>query len=132
MVIHTRLFCAFALGPLVCYLLFGMPTQQFELSKQIALSVLVYPILEELAFRGFIQTSLLNYTRHEIISGLTYANVITSAMFSAVHLFAMSWDKAILVFLPSIIFGYFREVKNEVVTPISLHVFYNLNFIVFN
>ena len=87
---------------------------------------LLYPVVEELCFRGFIQTSL-----HKIpvltisLFGLGYANILTSILFAALHAIYQPFFMAILIFVPSLVFGYFRDRYNSVVPAIMLHIFYN-------
>lgn len=128
----VKLVCAFVLGPITCLLLFGFPEGCCGPIKVLLLTALIYPVLEELTFRGFIQTSILSFTTEKVVWELSFANLFTSLIFSSAHLIYMGWDKAILVFLPSLIFGYFRESTSGMAAPIGLHCFYNFNFIVFN
>ncbi|MDX1497490.1 MAG: JDVT-CTERM system glutamic-type intramembrane protease [Salinisphaeraceae bacterium] len=89
------------------------------------LLALVYPVLEEIVFRGLIQDSLserLTIWRFQLISK---ANLLTSLAFTALHFFSHPPLWAASVFLPSLLFGYFRERHNSLVSPITLHAFYN-------
>ena len=56
---------------------------------------------------------------------LSKANVLTSLLFTALHFFSHSPLWAAAVFLPSLVFGHFRERHNSLVSPIILHAFYN-------
>lgn len=93
------------------------------------LSALVYPVLEEIVFRGGLQTVLL---RQSYLAGrwfgLSRANVVTSILFAAFHLFAHTPQWAAAVVVPSLIFGYFRDRHDSVTGPIALHVFYNAGY----
>jgi len=93
--------------------------------------VLVYPILEELAFRGALQGMLLEtrFGAGELLSGTTLANVLTSLLFAAAHLINQPPFWAMLVFFPSLVFGYFRDRTGFVSVPIILHCWYNLGFV---
>jgi len=90
----------------------------------------IYPILEEVVFRGALQGWLRKRDRmlHNW-RGLTLANVITSIAFSASHLFWNSMGLSIAVFAPSVIFGFFRDRYDHLHTPIALHIFYNAGFV---
>ena len=93
------------------------------------LSVLLYPILEEIVFRGFLQGSLVRWS---VLKGgflrLSIANIITSCVFSLVHLINHEPIWALLVFFPSLIFGYFKDRYQAILPCIILHQFYNVVF----
>jgi membrane protease YdiL (CAAX protease family) len=94
-----------------------------------AIPALIYPILEEIVFRGGLQTVLLRYSRgSKRWGGFTVANIITSAVFSALHLLSHAplWSAA--AFLPSVVFGYFRDRHSSLISPMALHVFYNAGY----
>jgi membrane protease YdiL (CAAX protease family) len=56
---------------------------------------------------------------------LTAANVLTSLVFVAAHFFYSHWIWALLVFFPSLVFGYLKERHQSLVSPIIMHAFYN-------
>jgi len=90
------------------------------------LSAVVYPVLEEIVFRGGVQTYLLGRPRlGRCRFGISGANVLTSLVFSLFHLVAHAPLWALAVFVPSLVFGYFRERHDSLKSPIALHVFYN-------
>jgi membrane protease YdiL (CAAX protease family) len=91
--------------------------------------VLIYPIVEELSFRGVIQGVLLHGTHHrEMLPGVTVANGVTSLLFMAIHFVHHPPLWAAAVAIPSMIFGYFRDRLGSVMPAIFLHGFYNLIF----
>jgi len=94
------------------------------------LLVLVYPLLEELVFRGLIQDALIRKAPCQTsYMGITVANVCTSMLFAAAHLYAHPALMAALVFVPSLIFGYFRDRFHGWLLPsIILHIYYNLGY----
>ena len=93
-------------------------------------SVLLYPVLEEVVFRGLIQHQL--YHRKSVFRkqqlGVSLANLATSVLFSAFHLINQDPTWAIAVFIPSLIFGYFRDRYDSIFPSVVLHIFYNLGF----
>ena len=93
--------------------------------------VLIYPILEELVFRGWVQEVITNRIKQNLLFQLSYANIITSILFVSLHLFNQPVFWALLVFFPSLIFGYFKDRTNSVLPSIILHVFYNAGFFYF-
>ena len=89
--------------------------------------VLVIPILEELVFRGLVQEYIYQHTK--IRWGLlSVANLITSLLFTVMHFLFHAPLWAVAVIFPSLVFGYFRERHVSLVTPIILHIFYNLGY----
>ena len=93
-------------------------------------SILFYPVIEEMSFRGVIQGVLRHGTvwRHGW-RGITWANLLTSSLFAAVHTIYYSPSWAILIFFPSLVFGYFRDRTGSVGVSIFLHMFYNFCFL---
>ena len=93
---------------------------------------LLYPVIEELCFRGFIQTGLRKVPLLKSSwFGLGYANILTSTLFAALHVFYQPLHMAILIFIPSMVFGYFRDRYNSVLPAMILHVFYNSGWLMF-
>ena len=93
------------------------------------LLVLVYPVLEELVFRGLIQGWFCQTQLGKRRAGfVSVANLLASTLFVLFHLIAHSWLWAISVFVPSIIFGYFRDKYHSVKPAILLHVIYNSGY----
>lgn len=123
---------ALALAPLVwgaLYLWQGSSGAPLDL-KLFIMVCLVYPVLEELAFRGFIQSWLLDYPlfAKNIVAKLSAANIVTSLVFAAAHLFGQPPLWAASVFFPSLVFGYFRDRTQRVLPGILLHCWYNAGF----
>lgn len=90
---------------------------------------LVFPVLEELAFRGFLQSTL--YGTHwgaQTKLGISHANVLTSVAFAAMHLMQHSPLWAVLTIFPSLIFGFFRDRYGSTTPSIVLHIFYNAGY----
>jgi len=90
------------------------------------LLVLISPVLEELVFRGLLQGWLCQFQFGVRRFGfVSFANISTSILFSLLHLISHPWFWAVAVFIPSIIYGYFRDKYQSVIPAIILHVFYN-------
>lgn len=119
------------LGPLVTVLLGvaldRLHAPQFDLAM-LVLPVVVYPVLEEMAFRGFIQEWLLQRSKKQLILGVSVANMITTSLFVAAHLVYQPLFWALLVAIPSLVFGWARDRYNSVIPSIILHAFYNVGF----
>ncbi|MDQ6996503.1 MAG: JDVT-CTERM system glutamic-type intramembrane protease [Mariprofundus sp.] len=94
------------------------------------LLVMLYPVLEEMVFRGLIQGELMRRTAFKRqFLGITRANILTSTVFASAHLFTHPPGMAALVFLPSLAFGYFRDRHDGWLLPaILLHIYYNLGY----
>ncbi|HVK56820.1 MAG TPA: JDVT-CTERM system glutamic-type intramembrane protease [Burkholderiales bacterium] len=90
---------------------------------------LVFPVLEELAFRGFVQKALYD-TRwgKKNWLGFSAANLLTSMIFAFAHLARHSPMWSALAFFPSLIFGFFRDRYDRITPSILLHVFYNAGY----
>ena len=97
---------------------------------QFLLLVVIYPVLEELVFRGALQGWLRsrNWGMHEW-SRVTSANAITSVAFTLTHFIVNPVLLSVSVFIPSLIFGYFRDRYDRLHASIVLHVFYNAGYI---
>lgn len=90
---------------------------------------LVYPVLEEIAFRGLLQELVRERVSSASIGPLSYANLFTSVVFTALHFIYHPPLWAALVLLPSLVFGFFKDRTGALVAPIILHVFYNAGFL---
>lgn len=91
--------------------------------------VLLYPTAEEVVFRGAVQTTLRRSTwASGSWYGLTRANIITSLLFATLHFFFHTPVWAALVFVPSLVFGYFRDRHDSLCSPIALHIWYNSGY----
>jgi len=93
------------------------------------LPVLIYPVAEELVFRGLIQELLQEYLGAGRLGPLSVANLLTSCLFTGLHFLYHPPLWAALVFFPSLVFGFFKERTATLTAPIILHVFYNAGFI---
>ena len=94
------------------------------------MAIVVYPVLEEIVFRGGIQGYLLSHPAlARSIVGISLACVLTSVLFAAAHLLRQPPLWAALVFLPSLIFGWARERHDSLVSPTILHMSYNAGFV---
>ncbi len=89
--------------------------------------IVFYPVIEELAFRGVIQEYIATKTKqYPSFFYLTVANILTSVLFVLMHFVHHTPIWAMLVFIPSLIFGYFKEQYKHIVPSIFLHMFYNI------
>lgn len=113
------------LAPLVASDRFSGPSAIFA-------ATLLYPVLEELSFRGLLQGWLLDRLggprRHRAIS---LPNLLTSLAFGCAHLAAQPMLWAAATVIPSLVFGHLRERHGSVLPPMALHIYYNCGLILF-
>jgi len=89
---------------------------------------LIYPLLEEVVFRGQIQPIILRHWPLKF-HAISAANLITSALFALLHIASRGLSPLTLaVFFPSLVFGYFRERHGHIKSAVVLHMGFNLVF----
>jgi len=125
---------AFIAGPIVWALLrlIGVPiVATLPAVKTLLIIAMVSPVLEEIVFRGGLQPWLGNqsFIPSQSVAGITAANVLTSVVFAAFHLFNQPPLWAAAVFLPSLVFGWIRDRSGSVWPCIVLHIWYNVGFV---
>lgn len=109
------------------FIYFGQISFHLISFKRLLMSVIVSPLIEEIIFRGFIQEWLYSHRwAKKAVFSISPANLITSFIFTAFHFFAHPPLMAALVFIPSLVFGYFRDRHGGITSPVILHCFYNL------
>ncbi len=89
---------------------------------------LFYPVVEELVFRGLIQDLAHRHLSPWHLGPLSHANLLTSALFTALHFINHAPLWATAVFFPSLVFGFFKDRTGTLAAPIILHVFYNSGY----
>ena len=89
---------------------------------------LLYPVVEELVFRGLVQDLAQRHIRPWRLGPLSHANLITSVLFTVLHFINHAPLWAAAVFFPSLVFGFFKDRTGKLAAPIVLHVFYNSGY----
>ena len=89
---------------------------------------LIYPVLEEIVFRGWLQDIARKRLTGPGIGPLSRANLVTSVVFTGLHFINHPPAWAAAVFIPSLTFGYFKDRTGGLAAPIGLHVFYNAGY----
>ena len=123
-----------ALGPMVWLALIWLfafqPLPRHAIWSPIFLSVTLWqPVFEELLFRGIVQGHVLqSMASHKNWCGLSIPNLLTSFLFSLAHLASHSVSWSLLVFVPSLCFGFVRDRFGSVYPSIALHAFYNTGY----
>lgn len=130
-----QFWAALVAAPIFWALLYGLGSAPVDAVWPLAqpvrflLPALIYPVLEEIVFRGGLQPWIARqpWGAHRV-AGISYANALTSVLFSALHFLFHPPLWAALVLVPSLVFGYFRERHDSLASPIMLHVFYNAGY----
>ncbi len=123
-----------ALGPMVWLGIMGFsaiqPLSWQTIWSPVFLSVALWqPLFEELLFRGVIQGQLRQTMwGQKTWLGLSMANLMVSLLFVLAHLASHSIPWSLLVFAPSLCFGFTRDRFGSVYPAIALHVFYNTGY----
>lgn len=92
----------------------------------------IYPILEEVTFRGFFMGLVLKFREARYsISGISGANLLTTLCFTFFHWATQQSVTAWWVIIPSLLFGWARERYDSLIAPIILHICFNLVLIIF-
>ncbi|PLX67647.1 MAG: hypothetical protein C0602_09840 [Denitrovibrio sp.] len=96
--------------------------------------IIFAPLAEELFFRGVLQDHVNDWLRkngrkHLFIKTpvLSKGNIFTSLVFLLVHIPFWGVSHSLLVFFPSIAFGFIYDKTGKLVYPIFLHAVYNVN-----
>ncbi len=95
------------------------------------LPAVVYPVLEEIVFRGALQGGLWKtFLAGKALGPLSAPNILTAVVFGAVHLYSQAPLAALSIVIPGLIFGYFRDRYQHLLPCILLHIFYNAGFLI--
>ena len=104
-----------------------------SLAGVLVLSVIWYPVLEEVLFRGIVQGAIFykQWGRKYFI-GFSVANLLASLLFAFAHFWYQSVIWGVLIFVPSLVYGIFRDRYSSIYPGILLHAFYNGGFVGIN
>lgn len=93
---------------------------------RLVIGVLVAPVLEEIVFRGGVQEALWRAPVGRLRLGpLTIANVLTSILFALAHALVRQQPAALIVGLPSLVFGWAYDRHRQLLPPVAAHAGYN-------
>jgi hypothetical protein len=106
---------------------FGLDFGSFaRVSFRTTAILLIFPVLEEIVFRGLIQDYLSNKTiGWNSFLGITWANGLTTLLFCVTHLVTRSLLVALLVIVPSLLLGALRDRRFSIKTLATIHVYWN-------
>lgn len=121
-----------AAPPVWCALAPWVAAGRFAGPAALLSSALLYPVLEELSFRGWLQGWLLDrFEGWRRYRGISLPNLLTSLAFGAAHLATQPVLWAVAMVVPSLVFGHVRERHGSVLPPMALHIYYNSGLILF-
>jgi hypothetical protein len=127
---NIRFLLAMLAGALFLLLFHGfMPafSSSFKFNWTVFLSLVIWqPLIEEVLFRGITQGQFAKreWGKRSWLN-ISSANLVTSVLFVVMHMINSSPLFALTVFVPSLVFGYFRDYCNSVYPCIILHSAYN-------
>ena len=79
-------------------------------------------------FRGLVQKNINNFLKSGVFLHISFGNIISSLIFTFIHLllndFAFIY---LLIFLPSLFFGYLYDKYSSLLLPVLFHSFFNIN-----
>lgn len=137
--VMDRLFwIAIAGGMLVWILLWLTVAPMYSIQGRSILStvlasIIYYPLLEEILFRGVIQGQLSSKSwGNKKYLSFTTANWVTSLLFVGAHFWYQPVFWAIVIIVPSLVYGFFRDRYSNTYPSIILHAFYNGGFVLVN
>lgn len=84
-------------------------------------AVIMAPLLEELVFRGIMQTSLLHVFGQSRWAAMLY----TATLFSITHAWVVPWQNLFSLFVLGLIFGYLYERTGSLLPAILTHAGFN-------
>ena len=88
--------------------------------------VLIFPVLEEIVFRGLIQDYIsIKLSTWDEYLGITSANWLTTLLFCLTHLVTRSLIVALLVIVPSLVLGSLRDKGFSIKALAAIHVYWN-------
>jgi hypothetical protein len=128
--LNVRFILAILAGILFLLLFHGfMPpfSSSFEFSWTVFISLAIWqPLIEEILFRGILQGQFAKreWGKHSWLN-ISSANAAASVLFVVMHMINSSPLFALGVFIPSLVFGYFRDYSNSVYPCIIIHSAYN-------
>jgi len=85
-------------------------------------AVVVAPLLEEVMYRGLLQSTLVNMTGHRWRLGMV---ALTSVAFTTIHLSAVQWQALPGLFLLSMALGWLYERTRNLWACICMHALFN-------
>ena len=89
---------------------------------------LLYPFLEELVFRGLVQSQVFRFLRKNKLGLFTLSNVLASLVFCGFHMFTHNPVWVGLLIIPSLYFGFLKDKYHSLKQPVLMHAFFNAGY----
>ena len=107
-----------------------IPAPPFESIAAILTAVVMFPVLEELVFRGLLWDLWGIFARKKagLIASVAVKNCFISICFSLLHAINYGALGAVLVFIPSLWLGWLRERSGSIKVCCLVHVLWNLGY----
>ena len=106
---------------------------QVSTLRLLVLTVIWYPVVEEILFRGIVQKFLIDTPwGSKSVAGLSIANWLTSFLFVLAHFWYQPVGWAIVILAPSLVYGFFRDRYSSIYPCLVLHSIYNAGFVAMN
>ena len=93
-------------------------------ANEILMLLILFPVIEELFFRGIIQP-IIHKKFSKTWRSISVANVLTSLLFSVTHLLNHNLFWALSTFFPSLIFGWSKDRYQTQLAPLIIQCYYN-------
>src|SRR3989337_2741617 len=94
----------------------------FILMSLVFFGIIIAPLIEEIIFRGFLQSALKNYF------GRRYAIAISASLFAAVHMDIFAFFQILIL---GILLGYLYEKTQTLAVSVVIHILHNSLTLVF-
>lgn len=94
----------------------------FILISLLFFGIIIAPLIEEIIFRGFLQSALKNYF------GGRYAILISASLFAAVHMDIFAFFQILIL---GILLGYLYEKTQTLAASVAIHILHNSLTLVF-
>lgn len=94
----------------------------FILMSLVFFGIIIAPLIEEIIFRGFLQSALKNYF------GRRYAILISASLFAAVHMDIFAFFQILIL---GILLGYLYEKTQTLAASVVVHIIHNSLTLVF-
>lgn len=108
-----------------CIYLYGISSISLY---NIILFLFASPLLEEFIFRELVQNKINKFLKSGFFLHISYGSFISSLIFTFIHLllndFAVIY---LMVFLPSLFFGFLYDKYKSLLLPVLFHSFFNIN-----
>lgn len=108
-----------------CIYLYGISSISLY---NIILFLFASPLLEEFIFRELVQNKINKFLKSGFFLHISYGSFISSLIFTFIHLLLNNFAVIyLMVFLPSLFFGFLYDKYKSLLLPVLFHSFFNIN-----